>query len=112
VDDEARASRRRVRLLIAAYGVLACGTAGLVLLRPSGDRLADLHVYWGSAQQVLHGRPLYGFRAANGDPFTYPPFAVLLFLPLGLAPSNCVGHIRPTRHAAQRTRPANHQVRA
>ncbi len=78
--------RIRVRWLVIAYVVIACGTAGLIFLRPNSDRLADLHVYWGAVRAVLHGDPLYGFHAENGDPFTYPPFAALVFLPLGLVP--------------------------
>jgi alpha-1,2-mannosyltransferase len=88
--DTAR-SRGRARWLAAVYVLLAAGTAGLVFLRPGADRLADLHVYWGAAQAVVHGQPLYGFHAENGDPFTYPPFALLLFLPLGLIPEPVVG---------------------
>jgi alpha-1,2-mannosyltransferase len=76
--------RVRARWWAAAYVVLAAGTAGLIFLRPAADRLADLHVYWGAARAVLAGQPLYGFHAGNGDPFTYPPFALLVFLPLGL----------------------------
>jgi alpha-1,2-mannosyltransferase len=93
MDAEVRVGRGRVRgwWLPALYGVLAAGTAGLILLRPAADRLADLHVYWGASRAVLDGQPLYGFQAGNGDPFTYPPFALLLFLPLGLVPEPVVG---------------------
>jgi alpha-1,2-mannosyltransferase len=52
--------------------------------RPAGDRLADLDVYAGSVRSLLHGGSLYDFHAANGAPFTYPPFAGLVLLPTGL----------------------------
>ena len=35
--------------------------------------------------------PPYDFHAANGDPFTYPPFALLTFYPLGWLPDGVVG---------------------
>lgn len=52
--------------------------------RPPGDRLADLHVYVGSVRSLLDGGSLYDFHAAGtGAPFTYPPFAGLVLLPVG-----------------------------
>lgn len=79
--------------LAAAYVFLAAGTTGLIFLRPVTDRLADLGVYWGAAQAVRAGEPLYGFHAANGDPFTYPPFAMVLFYLLAYLPQLLVGII-------------------
>ncbi len=73
-----------------AYVLLSVGTVSLIFLRPPTDRLADLHVYWGAARQVLAGAPLYSFTAENGDPFTYPPFAMVAFLPLGCLPEAVV----------------------
>ncbi|MYW01570.1 DUF2029 domain-containing protein [Streptomyces sp. SID3343] len=43
----------------------------------------DLHVYFGAVHAVRDGVPLYTYVAENGDPFTYPPFALLMFWPLG-----------------------------
>jgi alpha-1,2-mannosyltransferase len=55
--------------------------------RPPGDRLADLHVYVGSVRSLLDGGSLYDFHAAGtGAPFTYPPFAGLVLLPVGFVP--------------------------
>jgi alpha-1,2-mannosyltransferase len=54
--------------------------------RPAGDRLADLEVYVGSVRSLLAGDSLYDFHAANGAPFTYPPFAGLLLLPTAYVP--------------------------
>lgn len=65
------------------FGLLAAWSALAALNRPVYDRLADLHVYMGAVTAVRHGIPLYAYAAANGDPFTYPPFALLLFWPLG-----------------------------
>lgn len=70
------------------FVVLATWSAIAVLNRPVYDRLADLHVYVGAVDAVRHGVPLYAYAAQNGDPFTYPPFALLLFWSLdGLAES-------------------------
>jgi alpha-1,2-mannosyltransferase len=77
--------------LAAGYTSLAAATAVLIFLRPVTDRLADLGVYWGAAQAVRGGEPLYGFHAANGDPFTYPAFAMVLFYPLAYLPQAAVG---------------------
>lgn len=50
---------------------------------PSWDRQMDLHVYVGAVHAVGDGVPLYEYVAENGDPFTYPPFALAAFWPLG-----------------------------
>jgi alpha-1,2-mannosyltransferase len=72
---------------IAAW-LLAAGVAALqayaALSRPVADRLSDLHVYVGAADLLRQGGSLYDFSARGGAPFTYPPFAGLLFLPLSL----------------------------
>jgi alpha-1,2-mannosyltransferase len=31
----------------------------------------------------VKGRALYEYAAGNGDPITYPPFAALVFWPVG-----------------------------
>lgn len=41
----------------------------------------DLHVYLLAVRAVSGDVPLYEVRAPNGDPFTYPPFAVLAMWP-------------------------------
>jgi alpha-1,2-mannosyltransferase len=58
--------------------------------RPPGDRLADLDVYVGSVRSLLAGGSLYDFHAANGAPFTYPPFAGLLLLPTAYVPPSAL----------------------
>lgn len=52
------------------------------LTREPSDRLADLSVYVGAAQDLLRTGSLYDFITANDAPFTYPPFAGLLMVPL------------------------------
>lgn len=56
-------------------------------------RLGDLQVYRGAVQALLAGQDLYGFEIyLNGFrlPFTYPPFAALVMLPLALLPDEAV----------------------
>ncbi|GIF02829.1 glycosyltransferase 87 family protein [Actinoplanes siamensis] len=82
------------RLRLPLLWVIAAGVAVFevfaALRRPTYDRLADLHVYIGSVQSLLHGHSLYDYTAANGDPFTYPPFAGILLLPTALLPEPAV----------------------
>ncbi|TNH22922.1 DUF2029 domain-containing protein [Micromonospora orduensis] len=71
---------RRVTLAWAAFVVVALVSCVLVLDRP--DRLSDLHIYYGALSDLHAGRPLYGYVAENGGPFTYPPFAALVLGPM------------------------------
>ncbi|MFF0176210.1 glycosyltransferase 87 family protein [Micromonospora profundi] len=71
---------RRVALVWATFVVVALVSCVLVLRRE--DRLSDLHIYYGALSDLHAGRPLYGFVAANGGPFTYPPFAALVLGPI------------------------------
>ena len=65
---------------------VATVTVVLALVRPAYDRMADLSVYLHSASWVGHGHPLYAYRAPNGDPFNYPPVAILPFFALNRLP--------------------------
>ncbi len=56
------------------------------LRRPPTDRMADLDVYVGAVRALAAGRPLYGYVAPSGGPFTYPPFAAFLLAPLRWPP--------------------------
>jgi alpha-1,2-mannosyltransferase len=58
-------------------------TGYAVLVRPGG--LTDLGVYLGAASGLRNGTSLYDFISGNA-PFTYPPFAGLLFIPLTWVP--------------------------
>ncbi|MEH1168413.1 glycosyltransferase 87 family protein [Micromonospora sp. CPCC 205539] len=71
---------RRVVLAWAAFVVVASVSCVLVLRRE--DRLSDLHIYYGALSDLHGGRPLYGYVADNGGPFTYPPFAALALGPI------------------------------
>ena len=72
------------------FGVIAVVSSVLVMRRPAWDRLSDLHIYYGAAQTVEASRPLYEYAAANGGPFTYPPFAMLLLRPIAALPEPAV----------------------
>ncbi|MFI5925199.1 glycosyltransferase 87 family protein [Micromonospora sp. NPDC051543] len=73
---------RRVALVWAVFVVVA--TVSCVLVSTRDDRLSDLHIYYGALSELHAGRPLYEYRAANGGPFTYPPFAALVLGPITL----------------------------
>jgi alpha-1,2-mannosyltransferase len=63
---------------------LASLVGGLLWLRWGGIRKGiwiDLDVYIRGAGAVIRHEPLYGV-SVQGQPFTYPPFAALLFIPL------------------------------
>ncbi|MEU4482141.1 glycosyltransferase 87 family protein [Micromonospora sp. NPDC023966] len=82
---------RRVMLLWAAFALTATVSTLLVLRRP--DHLSDLHIYYGALTDLRAGRPLYGYVAENGGPFTYPPFAALVLAPVTLVPEAVVGAV-------------------
>ncbi|QCQ90279.1 mannosyltransferase [Rhodococcus sp. SGAir0479] len=65
------------------------------LLTPNGTNFVDLHVYVDGSAALLRG-DLYGFTYSEETPdfplpFTYPPFAALVFLPLHYLPFGLVG---------------------
>jgi alpha-1,2-mannosyltransferase len=76
----------------ALHGVLIAAVAvGVALLvfrvssRSVWHNTFDLRVYRGAVRWWLDGHPLYDFlRPHTTKGFTYPPFAVLVLLPLGL----------------------------
>src|SRR3954452_8513613 len=75
----------------SAAVVVASAQAWGGLHRPYLDRLSDLQVYLGSVAGLWHGESLYDFvAAATGAPFTYPPFAGLVFTPLAFLPFSAV----------------------
>ena len=60
-------------------------------LVPNGANFVDLHVYLGGAQALNHPGTLYSYTYADQTPdfplpFTYPPFAAVVFYPLTLLP--------------------------
>ena len=63
----------------------------LTYLVPHGANFVDLHVYVGGAETLGHPGKLYDYVYADQTPdfplpFTYPPFAALVFYPLQLLP--------------------------
>ncbi|MGI5178180.1 glycosyltransferase 87 family protein [Dactylosporangium sp. CA-152071] len=79
---------RRVVAAWAVFGGIAAVSAALVWRRPDAQRLSDLHIYYGTAK---FDGPLYDYVAENGGPFTYPPFAMVLFRPLSMLPEATLG---------------------
>ena len=71
--------------LVVGTGVLAAFTAHY-LAGPPEARLIDLTVYRDAAIALLHGREIYAAASGSSLPFTYPPFAALMALPLALVP--------------------------
>jgi alpha-1,2-mannosyltransferase len=72
-------------LLTVAVWALAVAAVGYVELTAIREPMLDLNVYRTGGQAMLHGGNLYAFRAADNLPFTYPPVAAVLALPLALA---------------------------
>jgi alpha-1,2-mannosyltransferase len=78
------------RRLAIGLAVPACGVA-LLCWWLGGQVGVDSGVYQGGAFALLHGDPLYGTlrflpKTSPGLPFTYPPVAGLLFVPLAALP--------------------------
>jgi alpha-1,2-mannosyltransferase len=64
-------------------------------LVPNGANFVDLHVYIGGAATIDHPGSLYHYVYADQTPdfplpFTYPPFAAVVFYPLHLLPFGLV----------------------
>jgi alpha-1,2-mannosyltransferase len=81
-------------LAIAAAALLAISIAARLAwtyLVPNGANFVDLHVYVGGAGALDHRGTLYDYVYADQTPdfplpFTYPPFAAVVFYPLHLIP--------------------------
>lgn len=81
-----------------APGLLAVSVAARLAwtyLVPNGANLVDLHVYVGGAAALDRPGTLYSFVYAEQTPdfplpFTYPPFAALVFYPLSRLPFGVV----------------------
>jgi alpha-1,2-mannosyltransferase len=92
-DGDERDSIRKWRRY--AWFALAASCAAYLLIslahhqafHPWGRlRFFDLRVYRGAARLVLNGRSVYGGPIWHWAPFTYPPFAAVVFTPLALLP--------------------------
>jgi alpha-1,2-mannosyltransferase len=82
------------RLAAAAPVLLAISIVARFVLTyviPHGANFVDLHVYVGGAEMLNHPGSLYDYVYADQTPdfplpFTYPPFAAVVFYPLHLIP--------------------------
>jgi alpha-1,2-mannosyltransferase len=70
-------SRTMALVLLTVGAVVAVRSAW-------GSDFVDLSVYEAGGRAVLRAAPLYRATGDNGLPFTYTPFAALLFVPLTL----------------------------
>ncbi|MGZ4618914.1 MAG: glycosyltransferase 87 family protein [Frankiaceae bacterium] len=84
------ADRRGSNGVLVLAAVSGCFTAVMVVLafiRAVTHRMIDLEVYRAGGAAVLHGHPLYDVAApVTGLPFTYPPVAGVLAVPVSLIP--------------------------
>jgi len=95
-------TRRLASLLSAAAPVLLIASIAARLawtyLAPNGANFVDLHVYLGGAAALDHPGTLYSYVYADQTPdfplpFTYPPFAAVVFYPLHLLPFGLVAFL-------------------
>ncbi|MFJ5986840.1 glycosyltransferase 87 family protein [Lentzea sp. NPDC092896] len=70
------------------WAVVVAGLLAWVFVRSFGSGLLDLRVYLAGGEAWQAGTDLYSadFQAPKGLPFTYPPFAALLFSGLSIFP--------------------------
>lgn len=94
--------RRQAIPLGAAAPVLLCLSVAARLawtyLAPNGANFVDLHVYLGAAATLDHPGSLYSYVYADQTPdfplpFTYPPFAAVVFYPLHFLPFGLVAFL-------------------
>ncbi|MGW4241876.1 mannosyltransferase [Nocardia sp. NPDC004722] len=87
-------SRQYRRLAVAALGISVLARLAWVLLLPNGMNFVDLHVYVDGSANFGSGH-LYDYTDSSKTPdfplpFTYPPFAALVFYPLHFLPFSVV----------------------
>jgi alpha-1,2-mannosyltransferase len=88
-------------LRVAAPALLIASIAARLAwtyLAPNGANFVDLHVYLGGAAAVDHPGSLYSYAYAVQTPdfplpFTYPPFAAVVFYPLHMLPFGLVAFL-------------------
>jgi alpha-1,2-mannosyltransferase len=95
-------TRRLANLLRAAAPALLVVSLAARLawtyLAPNGANFVDLHVYLGGAAAIDHPGTLYSYVYSDQTPdfplpFTYPPFAAVVFYPLHLLPFGVVAFL-------------------
>ncbi|WUC08076.1 mannosyltransferase [Nocardia sp. NBC_00565] len=89
-DSKACELNRSLRLAVPVLGLSVLARLLWMLLSKNGMNLVDLHVYVDGSAALLTDR-LYDFTYAEKTPdfplpFTYPPFAALVFFPLHYLP--------------------------
>ncbi|MCV7229927.1 mannosyltransferase [Mycolicibacterium komossense] len=88
-------ARRRTALAPLLFAASIAARLAWTYLVPNGANFVDLHVYIGGAEALNHPGTLYGYVYADQTPdfplpFTYPPFAAVVFYPLHLLPFGVV----------------------
>jgi alpha-1,2-mannosyltransferase len=83
------------RLAPVLFAASVAARLAWTYLVPNGANFVDLHVYIGGAAALDHPGTLYSYVYADQTPdfplpFTYPPFAALVFYPLHLLPFGVV----------------------
>ena len=101
-DQIAAFLRRTVRRLRHPVTLVWAAAIAIVIpfavhqLRVQVDPIIDLHVYRDAGLSLLHHEPLYSHYTVTRYsvlPFTYPPFAAALAMPMALLPLTWVGAI-------------------
>ncbi|HEX9497941.1 MAG TPA: mannosyltransferase, partial [Mycobacterium sp.] len=87
----AAVSRTPARFAPLLLAISIAARLVLTYLVPHGANFVDLHVYVGGAEMLDHGGRLYDYVYADQTPdfplpFTYPPFAAVVFYPLHFIP--------------------------
>lgn len=91
---ESLALNRHLRWALALLGLSVLARLAWMLFAPNGLNVVDLHVYVDGSASLLTDR-LYDFTYSEVTPdfplpFTYPPFAALVFFPLHYLPFTLV----------------------
>ena len=98
-ESPARASRRGRAARRWGLAILVIALAALppvlryMVFWPLDQWQVDVEVYRQAGVSLITGRPVYGALTESPQllPFTYPPFAALLAIPLALLPFGVVG---------------------
>lgn len=86
IRNDARSPRWSAKRTLLTVGA---ATIALALSIDQGRRQRigqDFHVFWQAGRNFATGHPLYHDYLPSARPLKYPPFAALVFQPLGLFP--------------------------
>lgn len=95
--ESTTSASRAWQVVPIAAAVVALGIVAVWLI--TNTAFIDVEVYVRGARTFLDGLPLYDDNP-NQLPFIYPPFAALVFLPLGLLPGLATAIVTVTSLAA------------